>query len=113
MMKPLDDKKAFLGIGWAFAVCLNKDGTITTAAYEEDIRQAIRIILGTNQGERVMRPRFGCRRTKRLSPPSARRKKLRQPRMPSTALAAFPASLARQPRNRNASRHPTPKPDRT
>lgn len=60
MMKPLDDKKAFLGIGWAFAVCLNKDGTITTAAYEEDIRQAIRIILGTNQGERVMRPEFGA-----------------------------------------------------
>ena len=30
------------------------------AAYEEDVRQAIRIILGTNHGERVMRPDFGA-----------------------------------------------------
>jgi phage baseplate assembly protein W len=29
-------------------------------AYEEDIKQAIRIILGTNPGERVMRPDFGA-----------------------------------------------------
>ncbi len=29
-------------------------------AYEEDIRQAIRIILGTDPGERVMRPDFGA-----------------------------------------------------
>lgn len=30
------------------------------AAYEEDIRQAILIIMGTNPGERVMRPDFGA-----------------------------------------------------
>jgi phage baseplate assembly protein W len=30
------------------------------AVYEEDIRQAIRIILETNPGERVMRPDFGA-----------------------------------------------------
>jgi phage baseplate assembly protein W len=30
------------------------------AAYEEDVRQAIRIILGTSHGERVMRPDFGA-----------------------------------------------------
>jgi len=59
-MKPRDEQRAFLGIGWAFAVCLDKSGTISTVAYEEDIRQAIRIILGTNQGERVMRPDFGA-----------------------------------------------------
>jgi phage baseplate assembly protein W len=29
-------------------------------AYEEDIHQAIQIILGTNPGERVMRPDFGA-----------------------------------------------------
>ena len=29
-------------------------------AFEEDIRQAIHIILGTNPGERVMRPDFGA-----------------------------------------------------
>jgi phage baseplate assembly protein W len=59
-MKPLDTEKAFLGIGWAFSVCLDQDGAIATAAYDEDIRQAIRIILGTNQGERLMRPDFGA-----------------------------------------------------
>jgi len=59
-MKTVDEKKAFLGIGWAFPVCLEKDGTISTVAYEEDIRQAIRIILGTNHDERVMRPDFGA-----------------------------------------------------
>ena len=30
------------------------------AAYEESVRQAIWIILGTAKGERVMRPEFGC-----------------------------------------------------
>ena len=59
-MKPLDSEKAFLGVGWAFSVCLDQNGTVSTAAYDEDIRQAIRIILGTNQGERLMRPDFGA-----------------------------------------------------
>jgi Bacteriophage baseplate protein W len=59
-MKTVDERKAFLGIGWAFPVCLDKDGTISTVAYEEDIREAIRIILGTNRDERVMRPDFGA-----------------------------------------------------
>ena len=31
-----------------------------SVAYEEDIRQSIRIILETAPGERVMRPNFGC-----------------------------------------------------
>lgn len=53
-------EKAFLGIGWAFPVSLEVDDTFATAAYEEDVRQAILIILGTNPGERVMRPTFGA-----------------------------------------------------
>jgi phage baseplate assembly protein W len=28
--------------------------------YEQDVKEAIRIILGTSKGERVMRPDFGC-----------------------------------------------------
>lgn len=35
-------------------------GKIAIAKYEEDIRQAIMIIMGTSKGERVMRPDFGC-----------------------------------------------------
>lgn len=48
----------FLGVGWAFPVALERDGA--QAAYEVSIKQAIRIILGTARGERVMRPDFGC-----------------------------------------------------
>lgn len=52
--------KAFLGIGWAYPLRLTADDSVATAAYEEDIRQAIHIILGTNPGERLMRPDFGA-----------------------------------------------------
>jgi uncharacterized protein len=55
-----DLTKAFLGVGWAFPPKVEADGTIAEAVYEEDIRQAIHIILGTNPGERVMRPDFGA-----------------------------------------------------
>ena len=54
-----DPKRAFLGVGWAFPVC-GDSGRTATAAYDEDIRQAIGIIMGTNPGERVMRPDFGA-----------------------------------------------------
>lgn len=55
-----DPTKSFLGTGWAFPPHIEADGTIAEAAYEEDIHQAIRIILATNPGERVMRPDFGA-----------------------------------------------------
>lgn len=55
------DPKAFLGRGLAFPVALDPaTGAIAMAQYEEDIRQAIRIILDTDPGERVMRPDFGA-----------------------------------------------------
>jgi phage baseplate assembly protein W len=52
--------KAFLGKGWAFPIQASPSGELTQAAYEEDVRQAVLIILGTAQGERVMRPDFGA-----------------------------------------------------
>jgi uncharacterized protein len=54
------EDKAFLGIGLSFPVSFNSAGEIASSAYEEDIREAIRIILGTNPGERIMRPDFGA-----------------------------------------------------
>jgi phage baseplate assembly protein W len=54
------DAKAFLGRGWAFPVRLDAAGEIEMDGAEEDIRQSIRIILGTAPGERAMRPAFGC-----------------------------------------------------
>jgi len=60
-MKALPDPTtAFLGVGWAFPPRVEADGTIAEAVYEEDIRQAIRIIIFTNRAERVMRPDFGA-----------------------------------------------------
>ena len=58
-MAVADPARAFLGVGWAFPPGF-EDGRASVAAYEEDVRQAIRIILGTSPGERVMRPDFGA-----------------------------------------------------
>jgi hypothetical protein len=52
--------KAFLGKGWAFPVAPDGTGEAALAAYDEDVRQAVLIILGTSPGERVMRPDFGA-----------------------------------------------------
>ncbi len=52
--------KDFLGVGWKFPVKVDGDRTIAMSRYEEDIKEAIWIILGTAKGERVMRPDFGC-----------------------------------------------------
>jgi uncharacterized protein len=54
------DKRAFLGTGWAFPVRLDETGEIALVSHEEDIRQAILLILETELGERVMRPSFGA-----------------------------------------------------
>jgi len=52
--------KDFLGIGWKYPVKVDENKQIALSRYEEDIKEAIRIILGTAKGERVMRPDFGC-----------------------------------------------------
>jgi phage baseplate assembly protein W len=58
---PTNGRKDFLGRGWAMPVALDpRTGLVASAAYEEDIRQSIFIILETVPGERVMRPNFGC-----------------------------------------------------
>ena len=51
--------KSFLGVGWSFPVEPD-GGQADMIQYEEDIRQAILIILLTNNGERIMRPTFGA-----------------------------------------------------
>lgn len=55
-----DPARAFLGVGWAFPPRIDGTGAIAEAVYEEDIREAISIILGTDPGERIMRPTFGA-----------------------------------------------------
>lgn len=73
----VDPNKAFLGVGWAFPLAFAADRSIppegggrdvpqggsrdiATAVYEDDVRQAVLIILGTDRRERLMRPDFGA-----------------------------------------------------
>jgi phage baseplate assembly protein W len=49
-----------LGSGLAFPLQVDARGSLALAAGEEDIEQAIGLILGTAPGEREMRPEFGC-----------------------------------------------------
>ncbi len=51
---------AFLGRGWAFPIVPTAAGDdVALAAFDEDVRQAVLLILETARGERVMRPEFG------------------------------------------------------
>ena len=56
----MTDDRGFLGTGVAFPVGTDGGGRLATATGTEDVEQAIRIVLGTAKGERVMRPDFGC-----------------------------------------------------
>ena len=54
--------ESFLGQGFKFPVQVDEaTGRFRMASYEEDIQEAILIILNTRPGERPMRPEFGCR----------------------------------------------------
>ncbi len=56
-----DYTKEFLGRGIRFPFSIEESsGRIRMSAYEEDIEEAIRIILMTRKKERIMRPEFGC-----------------------------------------------------
>lgn len=55
-------EKEFLGRGLKFPLQVDpRTGKIAMVEHEEDIREAIGIILRTTQGERVMRPEFGAK----------------------------------------------------
>ena len=51
--------KDFLGAGWKFPPRLDAQGRIELVHQEDDIEEALRIILLTDKGERPMRPEFG------------------------------------------------------
>lgn len=54
------NERAFLGRGVKFPLQVDqRTGKLATVSEEEDIREAIGIILRTSLGERVMRPDFG------------------------------------------------------
>jgi uncharacterized protein len=49
-----------IGSGLSFPLAVDRRGAIALARDEQDIDQAIQLILGTAPGERPMRPEFGC-----------------------------------------------------
>lgn len=49
-----------IGSGLAFPLQVDRRGGIALAHDDQDIEQAITLILGTAPGERPMRPEFGC-----------------------------------------------------
>ena len=57
----MEQRKSFLGTGWAFPVTFNKaQGTVNMASEVRDIEQSLTILLNNRPGERVMRPDYGC-----------------------------------------------------
>lgn len=57
----MTEENSFLGRGWGFPVRfddINMDNSMVTK--EADIYESLRILLGTQPGERTMQPKFGC-----------------------------------------------------
>ncbi|MEU7904686.1 GPW/gp25 family protein [Actinoplanes sp. NPDC049118] len=50
----------FIGTGWAFPAAISRTGSVRLVSGVDEIDGAIRMILSTVPGERVMRPEFGC-----------------------------------------------------
>jgi phage baseplate assembly protein W len=51
----------FVGRGIAFPLRVDATGGLAVVEREREIEEAIRLILATSEGERPMRPDFGCR----------------------------------------------------
>lgn len=60
-MTAQNDANSFLGRGFRFPIEVDAvTGRMKTSACEEDIKEAIYLILMTKKGERVLKPEFGC-----------------------------------------------------
>ena len=53
--------RELIGRGWAFPITLDSRGAVALTNEENELIQAVYVILSTAPGERVMRPDFGCR----------------------------------------------------
>ena len=52
--------EAFIGAGLAFPLRIDGAGRVALVSRDEELRESMRLILGTAYGERPMRPEFGC-----------------------------------------------------
>lgn len=57
MTKTID----IIGTGWSFPPKIGAQGGVSLVSNYNEVEQAIKIILLTSPGQRVMRPEFGCR----------------------------------------------------
>jgi len=57
----MSDAADFVGRGMAWPLAVDHTGSIATSAGEDGIASAMRMILSTAPGERMMRPQFGCK----------------------------------------------------
>jgi uncharacterized protein len=57
----MSDVADFLGRGISFPMRVDQSGSIAFSSSTASIDSAIRVVLLTAPGERVMRPQFGCR----------------------------------------------------
>ena len=54
------EPREFLGTGWKFPIRVNARGGLSYSRNEQDIEEAVWLILSTAKGERVMENKFGC-----------------------------------------------------
>lgn len=60
-MSDYSGDKGFLGLGWGFPPEFKRyEKSVAMVAEEEDIREALRILLFTVPGERIFHPAYGC-----------------------------------------------------
>jgi uncharacterized protein len=50
----------FLGRGWVFPLRIDGAGSFALGSGEDDVEQAVHLVLNTAFGERPMRPEYGC-----------------------------------------------------
>ncbi len=60
-MSEITSAADFVGRGFAWPLGVDHTGSIALTAPGGDIEDAIRVVLLTAPGERLMRPQFGCR----------------------------------------------------
>jgi uncharacterized protein len=56
MTRPTD----FVGVGWGFPGRITATGAVRLVGGTEELDSALRLILSTAPGQRLMRPDFGC-----------------------------------------------------
>jgi uncharacterized protein len=61
-----------LGKGFAYPMRLSPAGGVAQSRHTQKIQESIRVILGTQHGERLMRPTFGSNLKRLLFAPNSR-----------------------------------------